>query len=76
MSYLALDVETANADYSSICQIGIVHFKDGQIVDKWSTLVNPEAYFDPFNTSIHGITEKDVRDAPTFDTIHKGSLKK
>lgn len=70
MSYLALDVETANADYSSICQIGIVHFQDGQIVDKWSSLVNPEAYFDPFNTSIHGITEKDVRNAPTFDTIH------
>lgn len=71
MNYFALDVETANADYSSICQIGIVHFKDGQVVGKWSTLVNPEAYFDPFNTSIHGITEKDVLDAPTFDAIHK-----
>jgi DNA polymerase-3 subunit epsilon len=70
MSYFALDVETANADYSSICQIGIVHFQDGQFVDKWSSLVNPEAYFDPFKTSIHGITEKDVRDAPTFDKIH------
>jgi DNA polymerase-3 subunit epsilon len=70
MSYFALDVETANADYSSICQIGIVHFQDGHIVDKWSSLVNPEAYFDPFNTSIHGITENDVRDSPTFDTIH------
>ena len=76
MSYLALDVETANADYSSICQIGIVHFKDGQILDKWSTLVNPEAYFDPFNTSIHGITEKDIKDAPTFDVIHEFIAKK
>jgi DNA polymerase-3 subunit epsilon len=71
MSYFALDVETANADYSSICQIGIVRFSDGKIVDKWSTLVNPEAYFDPFNSSIHGITEKDVKDAPTFDSIHQ-----
>ncbi len=70
MSFFAIDVETANADYSSICQIGIVHFKDGQIVDKWSSLVNPEAYFDPFNTSIHGITEKDVKDAPSFDVIY------
>ena len=24
MDYLAIDVETANTDYSSICQIGIV----------------------------------------------------
>jgi DNA polymerase III subunit epsilon len=70
MRYLALDVETANADYSSICQIGIVLCQDGQIIDKWSSLVNPEAYFDPFNISIHGITEKDVQNAPTFDTIH------
>ncbi|MEN7549297.1 exonuclease domain-containing protein [Rapidithrix thailandica] len=76
MSYFAIDVETANADYSSICQIGIVFFQDGQLVDKWSTLVNPEAYFDPCNTSIHGITEKDVRDAPTFDAIHKLIAKK
>lgn len=70
MKFLALDVETANADYSSICQIGIVHFDSGQVIDKWSTLINPEAYFDPFNVSIHGITEKDVIDAPTFDSIH------
>lgn len=71
MNYLAIDVETANADYSSICQIGIVDFKDGQVADKWSTLVNPETYFDPFNSSIHGITEKDVNDAPTFDVIYE-----
>ena len=70
MNYLALDVETANADYSSICQIGIAEFQNGEIVSKWVSLVNPEAYFDPFNTSIHGITEHDVRDAPTFDAIH------
>lgn len=70
MKFLAVDVETANADYSSICQIGIVHFDNGQIIDKWSTLINPEAYFDPFNISIHGITEKDVIDAPTFDSVH------
>ncbi|WP_018128449.1 exonuclease domain-containing protein [Balneola vulgaris] len=70
MNFLAIDVETANADYSSICQIGLVHFQDGQIVDKWSSLVNPEAYFDPFNSSIHGITEEAVQNAPTFDAIH------
>jgi DNA polymerase III subunit epsilon len=71
MSYFAIDVETANADYSSICQIGIIYFENGQIADKWSTLVNPESYFDPFNTSIHGIKEKDVKKAPTFDIVYK-----
>lgn len=68
--YLAIDVETANPDYSSICQVGIVKFEEGEIVNEWSTLVNPEAYFDPFNTSIHGIDEDAVKHSPTFDAIY------
>jgi DNA polymerase III subunit epsilon len=71
MNFIALDVETANADYSSICQIGIVKVENGQVVDKWRTLINPNAYFDPFNVSIHGIREDDVKNAPTFEKVHQ-----
>ncbi len=42
MEFVALDVETANADCSSICQIGIARFGDGCLAEEWSTLVNPE----------------------------------
>ena len=70
MNYLALDIETANADYSSICQIGIAEFKNGEIIDKWETLINPEDYFDPFNISIHGISEEDVENSPTFNEVY------
>src|SRR5208282_2215742 len=42
MEFVALDVETANADCSSICQIGIARFEDGCLAEEWSTLVNPE----------------------------------
>ena len=70
MKYLALDVETANADYSSICQIGIAEFENGKVINKWSSLINPESYFDPFNVSIHGIKESDVKNFPTFDKIY------
>lgn len=70
MNFLALDVETANADRSSICQIGIAKFENGEVVNKWSQLINPESYFDPFNISIHGITESDVLDSPSFDVIY------
>lgn len=66
MRFVALDVETANPDMSSICQIGIVHFEDGKIVDSWSTLVDPDDYFDGMNVSIHGIDEDDVEGAPDF----------
>lgn len=69
MDFVALDVETANPDWSSICQIGIVEFESGTIVDEWSTLVDPQDYFDPINTSIHGLTEDSVRGAPLFREI-------
>jgi len=40
--FIAVDVETANADLASICQIGIVAFDKGEITDSWMSLVNPE----------------------------------
>ena len=75
MTFSAIDVETANSDRSSICQIGIVQVRDGVIRERWKSLVNPHDPFDPFNISIHGITSNDVRSSPTWDRIH-GDLRK
>lgn len=69
--FYVIDVETANADYSSICQIGIAEFNDGQLINTWETLVNPDDYFDQINISIHGITEKMVKHSPTFSDIYE-----
>ena len=64
-----VDVETANANRSSICQIGIVHVRDGEIQDQWETLINPEDWFDPTNIAIHGIDEDDVIGSPTLPEV-------
>ena len=69
LNFVALDVETANADMASICQIGIAKFKDGQLVDEWSSLIDPEDYFDDINIDIHGIDEEAVVGAPTFPEV-------
>lgn len=69
MEFVAIDVETANADMASICQIGLARYRDGKLVDEWSSLVDPEDYFDFINVDIHGITEKDVADAPKFPDV-------
>ena len=69
LTFNSIDVETANADRASICQIGIVHVRDGEIEDQWQTLINPEDWFDPWNVSIHGIDEKDVRNSPTLPEV-------
>jgi DNA polymerase-3 subunit epsilon len=70
MEFLALDVETANPNLASICQIGVVAFSNNSISEKWQTLVNPEDYFYGMNVSIHGITEDMVKEAPTFQQIY------
>lgn len=69
MKFVAIDVETANPDLSSICQVGIAMFENGSLSSMWQRLVDPEDYFDPWNVSIHGITERDVRGAPTIRDI-------
>lgn len=69
LTFNAIDVETANTDLSSICAIGIVHVRDGEITDRWYTLVNPETDFFGSNVSVHGISESDVIDSPTLPEI-------
>lgn len=69
MEFVAIDVETANADMSSICQIGIACFKNKKMVEEWKTYVNPRDYFDAINISIHGIDESKVKGAPIISEL-------
>jgi DNA polymerase-3 subunit epsilon len=70
MDFVALDFETANADLSSICQVGLVVFRNGEVAETISSLVDPDDHFDPVNSAIHGITEAKIVGAPRFPTIH------
>lgn len=63
LTFNAIDVETANSDPSSICQIGIVTIRDGIIKEQISLLVNPEAEFSQFNVRLHGIDENAVQES-------------
>ncbi len=69
MDFVALDVETANADMTSICQVGLARFESGTLVHEWKSYVDPEDYFDDVNVSIHGITDDMVRGAPKLTGI-------
>lgn len=69
MNFVAIDVETANADMASICQIGLVKYKNGILSDEWETYVDPEDEFDGVNVGIHGITESIIDGAPTFPQV-------
>lgn len=64
--YIVLDVETANKNQASICQIGITYVQDQRIESINSFNINPEEPFDAYNKNLHGITERAVENSKTF----------
>jgi DNA polymerase-3 subunit epsilon len=69
VDFVAIDVETANPDMGSICQIGVARFAAGELVHEWVTLVDPEDYFHDMNVSVHGIEHRTVRGQPKLPEI-------
>jgi DNA polymerase-3 subunit epsilon len=69
VDFVALDVETANANMASICQIGLATYSQSSVEREWMSYVDPDGFFDPINVSIHGINEDVVKDAPKFSEV-------
>ncbi|QGU04969.1 exonuclease domain-containing protein [Corynebacterium comes] len=77
LDFIGFDVETANADVGSICQLGVVRIVDGVEVASASWLCTPPPGLTQFgadNIAIHGITPEDVADQPTFSERLPGLL--
>ncbi len=70
MQFIAIDVETANHNAHSICQIGLAEYYNGVITPVWQSLINPDEPFNSFNVAIHGINEGMVADSPGFFEIY------
>ena len=69
MTFVSFDVETANRDRGSVCELGWTVVERGQIVSTESLLVKPPGdlnYFEDFNSRLHGIFPNDVSDAIDF----------
>jgi len=64
--FVVFDVETPNRESDRMSAIGITVIEDGRIVDEFYSLVNPQTYFEYFNTMLTGIDEIAVIDAPDF----------
>lgn len=68
LEYVAFDVETTGFGKNDrIVEIGFVVFKDGQLLEEWSTLLNPQR--DVGKSNIHGITASMVSAAPLFEDV-------
>lgn len=68
--FAAIDFETANGKRTSVCSIGVVVVRDGEIKDEFYSLIHPYPnYYTSFTTAVHGLTLADTQDAPTFDEV-------
>lgn len=69
--FAVLDLETTggNAVHDRITEVAVVRIEQGIVVQRWSTLVNPQTRIPPFIQSLTGITDAMVADAPTFGEI-------
>ena len=68
--FAAIDFETANEQRTSVCSVGVVIVRDGEIVDHYYSLIRPEPeYYTYWNTRVHGLTLADTQDAPIFPVV-------
>ncbi len=68
---VAVDLETTGFDPAGdkIIEIGAVRMIDGQIVDEFATLINPERPIPTNITALTGIRNEDVYNAPGIATV-------
>ena len=68
--FAAIDFETANEQPSSICSVGVVIVRGGEVADHFYSLVHPEPeYYQWFCKQVHGLCEEDTDDAPVFPYV-------
>lgn len=70
MNFVAIDFETANESRDSACALGLTEVRDGVMLEPIYHLIRPpELRFTPWTTRRHGLTVKDVIDAPTLSEL-------
>lgn len=68
--FAAIDFETANWARSSVCSVGIVIVRNGEIADKFYSLIKPiPNYYSYRNTQVHGLTRRDTDSQPRFPQV-------
>ena len=69
--FIVFDIETTggNPEKNGITEIAALRWKNGQIVDRFYTLVNPQVRIPPIVRRMTGIHFNMVKDAPIIDKV-------
>lgn len=71
--YAVIDIETSGGKFGEerIIEVAIYRYNNGEIVDQFISLVNPDGPIQPYVQKLTGITPKMVRRSPKFHEIAK-----
>ena len=68
--FAAIDFETANGRRTSVCSVGVVVVRGGEVVDTLYSLIRPRPnFYSRFTTAIHGLSYEDTAQAPDFAAV-------
>ena len=68
--FAAIDFETANGERSSVCSVGVVVVRDGEVCDRFYSLIQPEPnYYTWFCQRVHGLGPGDTDSAEVFPKV-------
>lgn len=68
--FAAIDFETANEQCCSVCSVGVVVVRNGEVVERFYSLIHPEPeYYQWFCQRVHGLGPDDTEDAPVFPAV-------
>jgi DNA polymerase III epsilon subunit family exonuclease len=69
--YVTFDLETTDAAVAEcqVVEIGAARMVDGEIVERFHSLVRPTVAITPGATKVHGYAAADLAEAPPFDAV-------
>lgn len=73
-NFVIVDVETTGSSpiYDRIIEIGILRVENGEVIETFQTLLNPQTPISPFIENITGIKNRELLGAPSFEDVsHK-----
>lgn len=70
LDFAAIDFETANEQPCSVCSVGVVVVRGGEVDDTFYSLIKPEPnYYKWFCQRVHGLGPEDTDTADPFPTV-------
>ena len=76
-TYCVLDLETTGFSFRTekITEVGIMKYKNGEVIDSFETFVNPQKPIPSKVIEVTHITDEMVKDAPTIEEVFPKILK-